>query len=196
MKRVVADPCPNGERLGKEPMIVAIVVENRLNVFCEPAVSLAFDPCGRAVVGSEGVGVRKPRTEIAFCGKGVDEVAHDGVAHAVPDEDDGELAEELGDEPRCPPFREVRPPEIGGGKNEIRAVLPGEDLSVKVHQARPVVRFRDGELWSRVDTPLVHPCQDEAVVEVGRDEAASTDHPGKGKERLVHDEFTAPSLRE
>ena len=64
-----------------------------------------------------------------------DQVAHDRIGHAVPDEDDGELAEEFGDEPSRPALGQVCTPEIGRSEDEVRSALVGHDASVQVHEA-------------------------------------------------------------
>ena len=107
MKRVVPDPRPLGQRLGEETVIISIAVENRLDVLRQPTVARLVQPSVRAVVVREGVGVCDSCALGSFCRQGVHQVAHDGIAHAVADEDDGEFSEQLRDEPCCPPFGQI-----------------------------------------------------------------------------------------
>ena len=94
-------------------MIVPPVVENRLDIFGEPAVPRPLESGGVTVVVREGVCLLKPGALTSFRRKGVDHVAHHRIVDAVTHEDDGELAEQFGDEPCCPLFGQIRPAEIG-----------------------------------------------------------------------------------
>ena len=116
-------------------MTLPAVIQDRCDVFREPAIACLVVPGQCAVVGCEREGVCKSRSLVAFRGKGIDQVPHDGIGHAVSDEDDGEFAEQLGDEPCCPPFGQIRPPEVRRGKNQILAVVAGDDATVQMHEA-------------------------------------------------------------
>ena len=116
-------------------MRILFAVENRLDVLREPAVACLVQPCVRAVVVREGEGVRDSRALGSFCRQGVDQVAHDRIADAVADEDDGEFSEQLRDEPCRPPFGQICATEVRSGEDELRAVFIARDASMQVHEA-------------------------------------------------------------
>ena len=149
-------------------MPLPVVVQNRPDVLRVPAVACPVLAFGCAVVGCERIGVCESRAFVALGGKSIDQVAHDRIGHAVPDEDDGELAEEFGDEPSRPAFGQVRTPEIGRSEDEVRSTLRG---ALHWH----------GQFWGEVDAEVSFSCFDKPVVEVRCNEARPSFGPRQGE---------------
>ena len=84
---------------------------------------------------SERIRCAELGTLYGFRGKGVNHVAHDGVADAVTDEDHGKFAKQFRDEPGSPSFGQIRSTEIRCREDEIRAVLIRKNTAMQMHDA-------------------------------------------------------------
>ena len=130
MEWIAPNSRPLDQRVPEKPMLVAVVVENRTDVLRSPSISCPPFAHFCSVMTREGVGPSKPSTFGTLRGKGIDHVAHDGIADSVTHEDDCEFSEELGDKPCGPPLGKVCLSEIRRCKDQISTIAASHNLTM------------------------------------------------------------------